>query len=85
MDLSIIGIDILRRSFQLRGATTAGVPVLRRKLLRGKVLECLASQPPCLMLIETCGGAHHWGREIHQLGHEVRLDSAALHLQTPLR
>ena len=23
--------------------------------------------------METCGGAHHWGREIQQLGHEVRL------------
>ena len=23
--------------------------------------------------METCGGAHHWGREIQPLGHEVRL------------
>ena len=47
--------------------------MLRKKLSRGKVLEFLASQPPCLVVMETCGGAHHWGREIEQLGHEVRL------------
>ena len=70
---SIIGIDISKRSFQLHGATAAGTPVLRKKLTRGTVLEFFASQPPCLVVMETCGGAHHWGREIRQLGHEVRL------------
>ena len=55
--VSIIGIDISKRSFQLHGATAAGVPVLRRKLSRGKILECLASQTPCLVVMETCGGA----------------------------
>ena len=71
-NVSIIGVDISKRNFQLHGATVDGAPVLRRKLSRGKVLEFLASQPPCLVVMETCGG-HHWGREIQQLGHEVRL------------
>ena len=72
-NVSIIGIDISKRSFQVHGASADGVPVLRRKLSRAKVLEFLASQPPCPVVMETCGGAHHWGREIQQLGHEVRL------------
>ena len=71
--VSIIGLDISKRSFQVHGATAAGAPVLRRKLTRAKVLEFLASQPRCLVVMETCGGAHHWGREIQQIGHEVRL------------
>ena len=71
--ISIIGLDISKRSFQVHGATADGLPVLRRKLTRAKVLEFLASQPQCLVVMETCGGAHHWGREIQQLGHEVRL------------
>ena len=25
------------------------------------------------MAIETCGGAHHWARELGKLGHTVRL------------
>ena len=72
-NVSIIGIDISKRSFQVHGATADGVPALRRKLTRAKVLEFLSSKPPCLVVMETCGGAHHWGREIQQLGHEVRL------------
>ena len=54
-NVSIIGIDISKRSFQLHGATAEGAAVLRRKLSRGKVLEFLALQPPCLVVMETCG------------------------------
>ena len=72
-NVSIIGLDISKRSFQVHGATADGAPVLRRKLTRAKILQFLASQPRCLVVMETCGGAHHWGREIQQLGHEVRL------------
>lgn len=72
-NVSIIGLDISKRSFQVHGATAEGAPVVRRKLSRTKVLEFLASQPRCLVVMETCGGAHHWGREIQQLGHQVRL------------
>ncbi len=69
---SIIGIDISKRSFQLHGATATGVPVLRRKLSRGKVLECLASQPPCLDPV--VGGADHRSRLAHSstVAHIVR-------------
>ena len=63
-NVSIIGIDISKRSFQVHGATSDGAPVLRRKLSRAKVLEFLGSQPPCLVVMEICGGAHHWGQEI---------------------
>ena len=52
-NVSIIGIDISKSSFQVRGATSSGEPVLRKKLSRGKVLEFLASQPPCLVVMET--------------------------------
>src|ERR1700739_4549336 len=45
----------------------------RGPAFRGKVLTFLAAQPPCIVALEACGGAHHWGREIAKLGHEVRL------------
>ena len=57
--VSIIGLDILKRSFQVHRTTVDGAPVLRRKLTRAKVLEFLASQPRCLLVMETCRGAHH--------------------------
>jgi transposase len=59
--------------FQVHGADAQGRPVLRRKLARGKVLEFFAGLPPCLVGMEACGSAHHGGRELIKLGHEIRL------------
>ena len=72
-EVSIIGIDLSKTSFQLHGAHADGSVAFRRKLSRGRVLSFLALQPRCLVAMEACGGAHYWGREIGKLGHEVRL------------
>jgi len=47
--------------------------VFRKKINRAKLLEFFASQPPCTVAMEACGGAHHWARAITRLGHEVKL------------
>jgi transposase len=70
---SIIGIDLGKRSFQLHGAGADGAIAFRQKLSREKVLAFLARQPSAVVAMEACGSAHHWGREIAQLGHEARL------------
>ena len=70
---SIIGIDLAKHSFQLHGAAADGSVLFRRKLSRGKVLEFAASQSRCVVAMEACGSAHHWGRDIQKLGHEVKL------------
>ena len=72
-EVSIIGIDLAKRSFQVHGARADGSVAYRRKLSRGKLLSFLASQPPCTVAMEACASAHYWGREIAALGHEVRL------------
>jgi transposase len=33
----------------------------------------LANIPPCLIGMEACAGAHHIGRQLQALGHDVRL------------
>ncbi len=71
--VSIIGVDISKRSFQLHGATAEGKPVFRKKLSRGKFLSFLAKVPPCVVVMEACGGAHFWGRQIIALGHACKL------------
>ena len=70
---TIVGIDLAKRSFQLHGAGADGSVVFRRKLSRERLLDFLASQPRCVVAMEACAGAHQWGREIGELGHEVRL------------
>jgi transposase len=37
------------------------------------MLEFFADLPRCLLGIEACPSAHHWGRELQALGHTVRL------------
>ncbi|MGJ3262051.1 MAG: IS110 family transposase [Salinarimonas sp.] len=70
---TIIGIDLAKNSFHLHGAAADGTVVFRKKLSRTKVLPFLASQPSATVAMEACASAHHWGREITALGHEVRL------------
>ena len=72
-EVSIIGIDLAKRSFQVHGARADGSVAYRRKLSRGKLLSFLASQPRSTVAMEACASAHYWGREIGALGHEVRL------------
>ena len=69
----MIGVDLAKNSFQLHGARPDGSVAFRKKLSRAKVLGFLASQQPCTVAMEACGGAHHWGREIGRLGHAVQL------------
>ena len=71
--ITIIGIDISKRSFQLHGATAEGKPVFGKKLSREKFLVFLSEAPPCLVVMEACGGAHYWGRQIIALGHRCML------------
>lgn len=69
----MIGLDIAKQVFQAHGADASGRVVFRKKLVRAKVMEFLSSQPQCVVAMEACGGAHHWGRQIGKLGHTVRL------------
>ena len=71
--ITTIGIDIAKNVFQVHGIDAAGSVVTRRQLRRGQVLAFFAKHPRCLVGMEACATAHHWGREIEGLGHEVRL------------
>ena len=70
---TIIGIDLATRSFQLHGARANGSIAFRKKLSREQVLGFIASQPRGVVAMEACASAHHWGREIGKLGHDVKL------------
>ena len=70
---SVDGIDWAKRSFQLRGSRTDGSVAFRKKLSREKRVGFLVSQPRCVVAMEACASAHHWGRELQELGYDVRL------------
>src|SRR5712672_4695755 len=68
-----IGLDIAKSVFQVHGVDVAGAVVIRKRVSRAKVLEYFGELPQCLVGIEACPSAHHWGRELQALGHTVRL------------
>lgn len=69
-----VGIDLAKMSFAVHGVNEAGKPELvRPDVRRGKLLELIASLPPCLIGMEACSGAHHWAREFQKFGHAVRI------------
>ena len=72
-EVSTIGLDIAKQVFQVHAASANGAVLFSRKITRARLLGFFASQSPCLVAMEACGGAHHWAREIAKLGHEVRL------------
>ncbi|MEM7042426.1 MAG: IS110 family transposase [Pseudomonadota bacterium] len=71
--ITTIGLDIAKSVFQVHGIGADGSVVVRRQLRRSQVLPFFAKQARCLVGIEACATAHHWGREITALGHDVRL------------
>jgi transposase len=73
MDIKVIGLDLAKSVFQVQGIDASGRALLRRQLKRREVLGFFAQQPPVLVGVEACGGAHYWAREIAKLGHRVKL------------
>lgn len=60
-----IGLDVGKSVFQVHGVDAGGAVVIRRRLTGGKLLGFFAKQPACLVGMEACAAAHHWGRELH--------------------
>ena len=68
-----IGLDLGKSVFQVHGVDAGGAVVVQRRLTRSRLLHFFAKQPACLVGMEACAAAHHWGRELQKLGHRVRL------------
>lgn len=72
-DCNIIGIDLAKNVFQAHGSDRTGRKLFSEKLSRGQVLTFLSKVESCVVAMEACASAHHWGRQISKLGHEVKL------------
>ena len=74
MSIVIVGIDLAKNVFAVHGVDATGKPVLvRPSASRAKLLELIATLPPCLIGMEACSGAPYWAREFEKLGHTACL------------
>ncbi len=73
MEIATIGLDLAKEIFQVHGITERGEVAFNRAIKRKHLLTFFERLPRCLIGMEACGSAHHWGRELTKLGHDVRL------------
>jgi transposase len=69
--ITTVGVDLAKSVFSLHGVDAGGRTVLRKTVRRDKLMELIASLPPCLIGMEACGGAHEWARQFQRHGHRV--------------
>jgi len=73
MNITAVGIDLAKNVLQVHAVDARGKAVLRRQLRREQVTAFFAKLPACLIGMEGCASAHHWGRTLERFGHTVRL------------
>jgi transposase len=71
--VTTVGLDLAKHVFQIHSIDASGRVVVAKAISRNKLLEFFASLPPSVVGMEACSSAHHWGRALIELGHEVRL------------
>ena len=70
-----ISVDVAKNVFEIGVSDRPGHVEKTYRLSRVKFLPFFVNREPATVLMEACGSAHHWGRQIQELGHEVVLIS----------
>lgn len=73
MQIAVMGIDLGKNSCSVVGLDATGGIVLRRRLHRDGIVKLVAKLPSCIIAMEACCGAHHFGRTLQDQGHTIRL------------
>jgi transposase len=72
-----VGVDLAKRVIQVHAVDAAGRRVVSRAFRRDQFLAwCVQLPPGCLVAMEACSSAHHWGRKLRGLGLDARLIAA---------
>jgi transposase len=74
-DIKILGIDIAKEVFQLCGINQHGKVVYTKRVSRLSFLKTIVNLQADLVVMEACGGANHWSREMRSQGINVKLIS----------
>jgi transposase len=73
MKFKRIAIDTSKHVFTLHGVDEKEQPVLWRELKCDQVEAFFSKLPGTEVVLEACGGSHHWARMLQGMGHQVRL------------
>lgn len=70
MKNTIIATDLAKNIFEVAVSHRAGIVHKRHRLSRRRFLPFFAEFKPATVLLEACGSAHHWARQLQTLGHK---------------
>lgn len=74
MEINVFAVDLAKSKFQVHGFDARGEKRVGKTLKRDQFLPFFAARPErCEVVMEACGGAHYWGRQVLGLGYRVRL------------
>ena len=73
MKSTTISVDLAKNVFQVAVSRHPGKVAESHRLTRTEFLPFFAKHKPALVLLEACGSAHFWARQIQGCGHEVLL------------
>jgi transposase len=73
MQSTTIAVDLAKSVFQIVVSRRPGKVAESHRLTRKQFLPFFAERQRAVVLLEACGTAHHWAREIQALGHQVLL------------
>lgn len=74
-EISVIGIDLAKRVFEVCLKAGDGTVVERRRLKRGAFKRYMAGAPRVLVGLEAGPGAHYWARWLGEQGFPVKVMS----------
>jgi transposase len=69
----VIAVDVAKVVFEVGASDRPGHVCRRERLRREQFLAFFAEYPGATVVMEACGSAHHWGRELQKRGHRVVL------------
>ena len=71
-----MGIDLGKNHFHVCAMDRTGRVVMQKQFTRRGLEKFIGAHEPCVVGMEACGGAHHWGRRLRALGYDARLMNA---------
>ena len=73
MNTTQVSVDLAKSVFQVAVSHSPGRVHKQHRLSRAGFIRFFAGHEPVEVLLEACGSAHYWGRELEKLGHHVSL------------
>ena len=73
MNTTQVAVDLAKSVFEVAVSRRPGKVHESHRLSRSRFQRFFAEREPVDVLMEACGSAHYWGRELEAMGHRVAL------------